>query len=102
MKIIIFIISLCAVVANMSAQIQIQGWNILSDNYLNARKVIERSKAYGINHLQLSHELIMDLKHMKDVKRRKIVNDLISEAHNKGIEEVVVWDHALYSLSYYH
>lgn len=80
---------------------QFQGWNILSNNLSNARKVIERSKDYGINHLQLSHELIMDLKQMRDSNRRNVVNELISEAHKNGIKEVVVWDHALYSLSYY-
>lgn len=79
----------------------IKGWNILSDNYENAKSVIEKAEDYQINHLQLSHHLIHDLMEIKNPEKRKTCNELITYAHAKGIDEVLVWDHALYSLSYY-
>lgn len=80
---------------------EIQGWNILSDNEQNALEVIDAAKKYNINHLQLSHHIVHDLKDAKDERRRKLCNNLIQHAHKAGIEEVLVWDHALYSLDYY-
>jgi hypothetical protein len=62
---------------------------------------ISTANSYNINHLQLSHELVMDLQEIRDPKRQKLVNDLIAQAHKAGIQEVVVWDHALYDLKYY-
>jgi PelA/Pel-15E family pectate lyase len=80
---------------------QVRGWNILSDSYTDDIKTIEAAPAYNINHLQLSHDIIMDLKEVRDNEKQKLANDLISKAHKAGIKEVVVWDHALYGLSYY-
>ncbi len=87
----------------VSAQspVQIRGWNILSDSFEDDIATISAAKSYNINHLQLSHDLVMDLQELRDPKRQKLVNDLISEAHSAGIKEVVVWDHALYNLKYY-
>ena len=79
----------------------VQGWNILSNNEDLALKVIERAKSYDINHLQLSHQIIMDLRHAKNPQRAAMVNRLTEKAHNTGIENVYVWDHALYPLDYY-
>lgn len=79
----------------------IRGWNILSDSYEDDIATISAAKSYNINYLQLSHDLVMDLRELRDPKRQKLVNDLISEAHKAGIKEVVVWDHALYDLNYY-
>lgn len=80
---------------------QIRGWNILSDSFVDDIATISAAKSYNINHLQLSHDLLMDLQEIRDPKRQKLVNDLIDEAHGAGIGEVVVWDHALYNLKYY-
>jgi len=80
---------------------QIRGWNILSDSYEDDIITINAASTYNINHLQLSHDLIMDLQEIRDIKRQKLVNDLISKAHLAGIKEVVLWDHTLYSLKYY-
>ncbi len=87
--------------ASGQSNIQIRGWNILSDSYEDDIVTISAAKSYNINHLQLSHDLVMDLRELRDPKRQKLVNDLISEAHKAGIKEVVVWDHALYDLKYY-
>jgi len=64
-------------------------------------ETINTAKAYNINHLQLSHRLVMDLREIRDPERNNLVNELISKAHDAGIKEVVVWDHALYDLNYY-
>jgi hypothetical protein len=79
----------------------VQGWNILSDDEKLAEMVIERSREYGINHLQLSHHLIMDLRHAKNLTRAARVNRLVDKAHEAGIPKVLIWDHMLYPLNYY-
>jgi len=80
---------------------QIRGWNILSDSYEDDIETINAANAYDINHLQLSHELVMDLQEIRNLKKQQLVNDLILKAHKAGIKEVVIWDHALYNLKYY-
>jgi len=87
--------------ASGQSNLQIRGWNILSDSFEDDIVTISTAKSYNINHLQLSHDLLMDLQELRDPKRQKTVNDLISKAHSAGIKEVVVWDHALYNLKYY-
>lgn len=82
-------------------KIKIQGWNILTDHMPTALKTLESSKNYPVNHLQLSHEICHDLKDIKNQWNRNIVNNLTTKAHEMGISEVVVWDHALYNLDYY-
>lgn len=84
-----------------SQDVQIRGWNILSDYYADDIVTIDAAASYNINHLQLSHDLVMDLQEVRDTGRQKLVNSLISKAHVAGIKEVVVWDHALYNLKYY-
>jgi hypothetical protein len=80
---------------------QIRGWNILSDSREDAIATIKAAASYKINHLQLSHNIIMDLNEVRQLKKQALVNDLTTKAHEAGIEEVVIWDHALYNLSYY-
>lgn len=80
---------------------EVRGWNILSDNEPNALRVIEAVSNYDINHLQLSHQIVMDLRDVRDTARQGLTRRLTRLAHEEGIEEVVVWDHALYNLDYY-
>lgn len=82
-------------------KLQVQGWNILSNQEDLARMVIDSSENYSINHLQLSHHIIMDLRHAKNPQRAAMVNRLTDQAHEAGVEEVCIWDHALYYLDYY-
>jgi hypothetical protein len=79
----------------------VRGWTILSDSEPDALAVIEASRAYRINHLQLSHQIIEDLRQVREPKRQAFVRRLIDAAHAAGIQEVVLWDHALYDLEYY-
>jgi len=81
--------------------VQIQGWAILSDNEKNAYEVINAAKDYDINHLQLSHHIIHDLREIKSLKKQTLCNKIVNYAHEKKIQEVTVWDHALYPLEYY-
>jgi hypothetical protein len=80
---------------------QIRGWNILSDSFSDDLVTLSAANSYNINQLQLSHDLLMDLRELRDPKRQTLVNNLIAEAHKAGIREVVVWDHAFYDLKYY-
>lgn len=103
MKKTILILLLLPVTFCLSGQsgVQIRGWNILSDYPEDDIVTINAAASYNINHLQLSHDLVMDLQEIRDPDRQKLVNELISKAHSVGISEVVVWDHALYNLRYY-
>jgi hypothetical protein len=79
----------------------IRGWTLLSDSEKDDLAVIAAAREYDINHLQLSHEIVMDLRDVKEEKVRGLVNRLTDAAHAAGIREVVAWDHALYELKYY-
>ncbi len=79
----------------------IRGWNILTNNDSIAVAVIDKAADQGVNHLQLSHHIVMDLRDVKEPAVAKKVNRLSKLAHEKGIEEVTIWDHSLYGLDYY-
>ncbi|MDQ2668174.1 MAG: hypothetical protein M3Z05_19560 [Gemmatimonadota bacterium] len=79
----------------------VRGWTILSDSEPEDRIVIAAASAYRINHLELSHQVVMNLREVRNDTTRGLVNRLTDAAHRAGIQEVVVWDHALYDLSYY-
>lgn len=84
-----------------SNNLTVKGWNILTDNPSETDSVIDAAKRYDINHLQLSHQLIMDLRQLKDTAKRREINTLVARAHSAHIKEVTLWDHALYDLDYY-
>jgi hypothetical protein len=79
----------------------IRGWTILSDSMPDAVAVIDAARDFDINHLQLSHELVHDLRELREEAKRTPVQRLVDAAHRAGIREVVLWDHALYDLQYY-
>jgi hypothetical protein len=85
----------------LGADQPIRGWTILSDSEPDALAVIAASRAYGINHLQLSHHVVDELRDLRDANTRGLVARLTDAAHRAGIQEVVLWDHALYDLNYY-
>lgn len=80
---------------------KVQGWNILSNSREDALITISAAKDYNINHLQLSHKIIMNLREIRNTNKRELVNELVEKAHAVGIKEVVIWDHAMYKLDYY-
>jgi len=79
----------------------VRGWTILSDSVPDALITIAAAPAYQINHLQLSHQIVHDLREIKGDTKRDLVNKLTGVAHGVGIAEVVLWDHTLYKLDYY-
>jgi hypothetical protein len=79
----------------------VRGWTIASSSEPDALAVIAAAPSYSIDHLQLSHQVVMDLNEVREEGKRALVNRLIDAAHAGGIREVVVWDHALYDLDYY-
>lgn len=87
-----------AAVAERSA---IRGWSVLTNRAEEIMKAVSKIPAYEINHLQLSHDIIMNLHEVRNPVVRSGVNALIDSAHTAGVAEVVLWDHALYGLDYY-
>ncbi len=81
--------------------VAVRGWTILSNNDTGADAVIAAARQYQINHLQLSHQIVFDLRELRDPAKQAQTNRLTDAAHRAGIGEVAVWDHALYDLSYY-
>src|SRR4051794_31503074 len=79
----------------------VRGWTILSDSEPDAMATIAAMPAYRINHVQLSHEIVHDLREIKNDKKLALVNRLTDAAHQAGATEVVLWDHAFYALDYY-
>lgn len=79
----------------------VRGWIILSDSEPDGLTVIQAAAAYDINHLQISHEIVHDLRHVRDEPRRRLAQTLTDAAHAAGIQEVVLWDRSLYPLDYY-
>ena len=79
----------------------VRGWMILSDSLEDGLRVIERAPDYNINHLQISHDVIHDLRHVRNGRRRSSALALTAAAHQAGINEVVLWDRAFYGLSHY-
>ncbi|MCG8520799.1 MAG: hypothetical protein MI744_01175, partial [Pseudomonadales bacterium] len=82
-------------------ELEVRGWNILSDNIDKGILAINSSANYDINHLQLSHKLIMDLKDVRNEEKLSKTNTLIDKARQAGIKDIFIWDHALYKLDYY-
>ncbi|MCG6186474.1 hypothetical protein [Maribellus maritimus] len=82
-------------------QLEIYGWNILTDHTPTALHTLEASANYKVNQLQLSYDICHELRDVKHQWNRNIVNNLTEKAHETGINEVLVWDHALYDLKYY-
>lgn len=103
LKYVVTLVLLVILTNSLKSQIKgnIRGWNILSDSYEDALITINAARSYNINHLQLSHNIVMDLNEVRKSDKQSLVNDLITKAHIAGIKEVVVWDHALYDLKYY-
>ncbi|MBF8187001.1 hypothetical protein ITP53_14900 [Nonomuraea sp. K274] len=83
------------------AEQQVRGWTILSDSDAGADAVIAAAGSHKINHLQLSHEIVHDLREVREPAKQAQANRLTKAAHDAGIAEVAIWDHSLYDLDYY-
>lgn len=99
LAILVFVPALVA--KPLAPDVPVRGWTILSDHESDDLATIAAAPRYAINHVQLSHQIVMDLREVKDDKRCAFVNRLTDAAHAAGVSEVVLWDHAFYSLNYY-
>ncbi|ANW17285.1 hypothetical protein [Streptomyces clavuligerus] len=79
----------------------VRGWTLLSDSDRGADEVLAAAPAYGVNHLQISHHIVHDLRQVREERRRVQANRITAAAHRAGIGEVAIWDHALYRLDHY-
>jgi hypothetical protein len=89
------------VAAPLPSGTPVRGWTILSDSDLGANEVIAAAPGYSVNHLELSQEIVSDLRELRAPLKLAKVTALMAKAHGGGIPEVVVWDHPLYDLDYY-
>jgi hypothetical protein len=87
--------------ANNADGLKVRGWNLLSIDVGKGESALDAAAAYNINHLQLSHQLIMDLNQVRDPRKLTATQKLIAKAQHVGMENILVWDHALYKLDYY-
>jgi hypothetical protein len=85
----------------LGADVPVRGWTILSNSEPDAMATIAAAPRYSINHIQLSHQIVAELRELKDSSKTALVNRLIDAAHKAGVSEVVLWDHSLYDLAYY-
>jgi hypothetical protein len=98
----VLVMALSLVTADPSVErSSVRGWTILSNSDTGADQVIAAARKYQINHLQLSHQVVHDLRELRDPAKQAQTNRLTRSAHRAGVREVAVWDHALYDLSYY-
>jgi hypothetical protein len=80
---------------------QVRGWNVLTDSVAGGLRTIEAAADYDINHLQISHDVIHNLEHVRNSRRLEIAETYVAAAREAGIQEVTFWDRSLYSMSYY-
>ena len=78
----------------------VMGWILLDDDREHISRVLNRAQEFGIDHVQLSHSLIMDIDEInEDDARAQRLQDISREAHGHGIE-VWVWSHEFTNESY--
>jgi hypothetical protein len=75
------------------------GWILLDPDPSRVREAIDAAPRFGINHLQLSHGLVMNIEDLlgdapEVLSRIEILNDAIALAREKGIR-TYVWVHEL-------
>lgn len=88
--------------ANKQQKYSYRGWNLLSNHRENGMKTLDAAVENNINHIELSHyQLCHFLKDLKKDKNREDVNFFIQQAHQRGINDVFVWEHAFYNIDYY-
>ena len=85
----------------LASDVPVRGWTILSNSEPDALATVGAARDYGINHVELSHQIVAELRELRNDTKCALVNRLIEAAHKAGISEVVLWDHSLYDLAYY-
>lgn len=71
-----------------------KGWVMLTYDMPYLREIIKKAPEYDVNHIQLSHDIIMNTYYVaEDPIRRQNINEIIDLAHAYGITEVTLWTH---------
>lgn len=84
-------------VFDRDAYARVHGWVLLDSDPQAVSRTIEAAAAYGVNHIQLSHGLIMNIEDLlgdsPEVQARvQVLNQAIALAHEHGMK-VTVWAH---------
>ena len=71
-----------------------KGWVLLTYDMNYLRDIIKKAPEYDVNHIQISHDAIMNTYEvLEDATRRANVNELIDLAHAYGVPMVTLWVH---------
>jgi len=69
------------------------GWILMDTDRAHVGEVLAQTAAFGIDHVQLSHSLIMEIDEIeRDEQKAALLQDIAQEAHGLGLE-VWVWSH---------
>ncbi len=80
---------------NPNIPFDVRGWILLVDDMEYARQVIDKAPLFGINHIQISHNLIHHADEvLSDAGKREKLITLTNWAHEKGLE-CFVWTHEI-------
>ncbi len=73
----------------------IRGWQFHYYDMSYLRRAIDRAPQFKVNHIQLSHDVVMYLRHIThEPTRRYHINELVDRAHRHGME-AHIWVHAI-------
>jgi hypothetical protein len=74
----------------LASDLPVRGWTILSSSEPDALATIAAAPDFGINHIELSHQIVAELRELRNDSKSALVNRLIDAAHQAGISEVVL------------
>lgn len=75
----------------------IRGWQFHLYDIPYLRRAIAVAAEHKVNHIQLTHDIVMYLKHINNnPTRERQVNDLVDQAHRRGMEAFVM----IHTISY--
>jgi hypothetical protein len=77
----------------------VNGWILLDADPAAVTGAIETASQYGVNHVELSHDIIMDIDDLlgdtpEVAARVSLINDAIALAHQKGMK-AYIWTHEI-------
>ena len=79
--------------AACAAPFPVAGWQLQENDELRINRMIDLAAENGVNHLQLSHSIIMDIDELaEDGERAAMIRRVAIRAKEKGIG-VFVWSH---------
>jgi hypothetical protein len=80
---------------------EVRGWTLLSSSLDDGLAVVARARDYDVTQLQLSHQLVTELRELRRADKLDRVRVLTEAAHRAGVREVLVWDRVPYAADYY-